>query len=145
MTQPVNEGSHVSYPSPVSDFHLIQDTSRLDTLMRRHSASKPGPGTLRLGGALANHPRRASWELDLNQHYHACGCDSGANGLLCGLVCGALISVFVLYQGSGLASLLYAPGLAVAGALLGKAAGLIGARVRLARTVREIRTALLTP
>jgi hypothetical protein len=139
MTYPLLPSPHE--PPAAAGLHLIHDASRLDAV----AARRAGPGTFRLAGVLASHPRRRAWEDGLNQHYRACGCDTGARGLLGGLACGALACCGAYVQGGGVASLLYVPGLGLAGALLGKITGLIGARVRLGRIIHEIRAELQSP
>lgn len=97
-------------------------------------------GALRLGGTMADHPKRAEWERELNRAYRACGCDTGAAGMIAGTFAGVVIAIAMVLLdrwtllGAACVAFLFA----FAGAAAGKLAGVLAARARLARVVREI-------
>jgi hypothetical protein len=51
-------------------------------------------GKIRLSGNMKNHPNKEYFEKELNKQYYSCGCDTGAIGLLIGLVLGLGYSVY---------------------------------------------------
>jgi hypothetical protein len=97
---------------------------------------------LRLGGTMADHPKRVEWERDLNRAYRACGCDTGAAGMIAGTFLGVALTIAMVLLDRW--TLLSAAGVvflfAFAGAAAGKFAGVVHARARLKRLVREIQT-----
>lgn len=120
---------------------VLQHSSELNALTTLPFLRTRGRGTLRLGGVMANLPEREMWERELNRNYYACGCDTGAKGLLIGLGVGLIVAAVSLramgaWQIAGVVL-----GAAIAGAILGKIAGLLRAQGRLNRVVREIEAA----
>jgi hypothetical protein len=85
---------------------------------------------------------REEWEATLNRNYLACGCSASSSGLLLGILAGPLLLVFRAFAGASPPSLLQSGGivvgLAVAGAVVGKLAGLIAANARLKAVVAII-------
>lgn len=101
-----------------------------------------GVGKIQLGGSIAQHPERARWEKELNRHYYACGCDTGAKGLLIGLIVGIIWAVYYYSRedwGIGAVAAV-ALSITIGGAIIGKVSGLILADRKLKQTVREIQT-----
>ncbi len=101
-----------------------------------------GIGKLRLGGNITEHPERTRWEKELNRHYHACGCDTGAKGLLISLLAGSTWAGYSYSQGSWGAG--FAAGVAlsitIGGAMIGKLSGLMRANRKLKQTISEIQS-----
>ena len=94
---------------------------------------------IRLGGVMAEHPQRASWERDLNKSYHACGCDTGAAGMLAGSILGVALAIaMIVFSQTWIAAIGVALGASFAGATTGKMIGVIAARRRLKGIVRGI-------
>lgn len=124
--------------------YLVEHSSQLNGLSTLPLARTPGLGTIRLGGVMARHPERERWERELNRSYHACGCDTGAKGLLLALVPGVAAGASGLsreaYTGLGAAGV--GLGFALAGAVLGKLVGLVRAQRRLSRVAAEIQGAV---
>lgn len=118
------------------------DPSQLNALSTIPFVRTSGVGRLRLGGDMVEHPERKRWESELNRYYFACGCDTGATGLILGLLAGIVWAAYSIIQGE--TGIGYAVGvvllIAIAGAVAGKLIGLIQANNRLNRTVTEIQT-----
>lgn len=117
---------------------VIEHSSQLRALRTFPLLRTPGLGVLRLGGEMARHENREKWQRELNRSYHACGCDTGAKGVLIGLLAGLIAAgldgaPWLSWQAAGV---VFGP--ALAGALIGKIIGLVRAQFRLTRTVREI-------
>jgi hypothetical protein len=77
----------------------------------------------------------------LNKHYHACGCDTGAKGLLTGLFGAGLYEAvqFVRDEASFGSAAFTILGTSVLGSLLGKYYGLVRANAKLKETVERIK------
>lgn len=117
---------------------LFEHSSQLNALRTFPLLRTPGLGLLRLGGEMARHENGEKWQRELNRSYHACGCDTGAKGLLLGLLAGLIAAAagsapWLSWPAAGLVF-----GTALAGAAIGKLIGLTRAQLRLTRTVREI-------
>lgn len=117
---------------------VIEHTSQLNALSTFPLLRQPSLGVLRLGGEMARHEKRETWQRDLNRNYHACGCDTGAKGLLIGFLVGLIfealsVAPWMSWQSAGIVV-----GSALAGALIGKIIGLARAQFRLKETIREI-------
>jgi hypothetical protein len=117
----------------------INHPSELNSLVVSRLLRKARRGPIRLSPEF-QHPQREQWEADLNRHYYACGCSSGAKGLLLmllvGLGLGAAGYTFeVLSFGQSVATPLVG---AVVGAAMGKLSGLAAARRRLTRAVHTV-------
>jgi hypothetical protein len=120
--------------------YIITDPAELNAISALPLKRTSGLGRIRLGGTLSEHPDRERWEKELNKGYFACGCDTGAKGLLIGLVVGLIWAGYSYANGDaslwGLAT--KAVGLALAGAVAGKLYGLLKAESRLRKTASEI-------
>ncbi len=117
---------------------VIEHSSQLHSLHVFPPLRAPGLGVLRLGGEMARHESRERWQRELNRSYHACGCDTGAKGLLIGLPAGLVAAAlsgapWLSWRAAGIAV-----GAMLAGAAIGKIVGLARAQIRLTRTAREI-------
>lgn len=123
--------------------HVLTHPSQLNALFTFPFGRMRGVGTLRLGGSVAEHPERGRWERQLNRDFYACGCDTGATGVMLGLLVGIVAAVYARFAGDwGTGSAVgLAFGTAVAGGVLGKLVGVSSARVRLRRTIAEIQGA----
>jgi hypothetical protein len=117
----------------------INHPSELNSLTAARLFRKPGRGKIRLSPDF-EHPEKEQWEAALNRYYYACGCSSGAKGLLLMLALGlgAGIAAYAL----GILPLKHAAALplaaAIAGAAIGKVSGLAAANRRLARVVHTV-------
>ena len=117
----------------------INHPSELNSLTTFRPFRKPGRGTITLSPEF-EHPEKQQWEADINRHYYACGCASGAKGLLAMLLLGVGISI-VAYVADvlSLRQLIAIPIVAaIAGAAIGKIAGLARAHSRLVRVVHTV-------
>lgn len=117
---------------------VIEHSSQLHALHTFPPLRTPGLGVLRLGGEMARHENREEWQRELNRSYHACGCATGAKGLLIGLLAGLFAAAVgtAPWLSSQAAGIVF--GSALAGAAIGKVIGLARAHIRLTRTIREI-------
>jgi hypothetical protein len=117
----------------------INHPSELNTLISSRFVRKRGRGTITLS-AKFDHPQKQQWEADINRYYYACGCASGAKGLLVMLVFGLGVSVVAyVLDALSLRQLIAIPIVAaVAGAAVGKVAGLVGAHRQLVRVVHTV-------
>jgi hypothetical protein len=121
--------------------HVVHDPSELGRLASLPLLRPAASSTIRLGGQMADHPERERWEREIDGALHACGCDTGATGLLFSLAAATVLAVLALASGAAwwmAAGLWLALGLA--GGLAGKLIGLRQARVRLRETIEEIRS-----
>lgn len=128
--------------------YLIDHPSQLRRLGRWMGPRPRGAAPVRLGGALAEHPKRQAWERQLHRELHACGCSAATVGLLLGLVVLAPLLAGGLLLGGrvGLAGAVgVGLGLAAGTAVLGRFVGKLAARRRLADLVREIELEWPTP
>jgi hypothetical protein len=118
---------------------LIEHPSELNALTAPRPFRKRGRGRIRLSPEL-DHPERETWEAAINRYYHACGCSSGAKGLLLMLVLGvaAAASAYGFDLLSVPQTIAIPLASAVAGAVFGKLAGLATARRRLIRVVHTV-------
>jgi len=118
--------------------HVIDHSSQLNALTVVPFLRPRVLGTVRLGGVMAEDPRREAWERDINRNFYACGCDTGAQGLLLGVLAGAAAAL-IGFRGAPwtvIAGVILAG--AIAGAAIGKVLGLVQAQRRLGRVVREV-------
>lgn len=128
--------------------YLIDHPSQLRRLGRWLGPRPHGAAAVRLGGALAEHPRRQAWERQLHRELHACGCSAATIGLLLGMmVLAPLVAGGLLLGGSiGLGGAIgLGLGIAAVTAVLGRFVGKQAARARLAVLVREIEREWPTP
>ncbi|MFY9608374.1 MAG: hypothetical protein WAU45_07130 [Blastocatellia bacterium] len=117
----------------------INHPSELNSLTTPRLFRKPGRGTIRLSPEF-QHLEKEQWEADINRYYYACGCSSGAKGLLVLLVLGLGVSVAAYFFGAlSLNQLVALPiATAILGAVIGKFSGLATARRRLTRVVHTV-------
>lgn len=117
----------------------INHPSELNSLTAFRPFRKPGRGTFTLSPEF-EHPEKQQWEADINRYYYACGCASGAKGLLIMLLFGVTASIVAyVFDALPLRQLIAIPFVtAIAGAAIGKIAGLAGARRRLIRVVHTV-------
>jgi len=120
--------------------YIINHPSQLNSLSVMPIMRTKALGSLRLGGNITTHPKKALWEAELNKYYYACGCDTGAVGLIIGLFCGGAFAIFKYYQqdwklGSAI-SAIFITTILLTG--LGKLFGLMKARQELQKTIRVI-------
>jgi hypothetical protein len=118
---------------------LINHPSELNRLTVMRFVRGTGRGTIQLSREF-EHTEKERWEADLNRYYYACGCASGAKGLLLMLVigCGVAITGYVLGTLS-LRQLIVIPiAAAIFGAVIGKIAGLLHAHRLLVRVVHTV-------
>lgn len=99
-----------------------------------------GMETLRLGGNISEHPERERWESELNGYYYACGCDTGATGLIISLLLGGAWAGYAFSKGilGGGVALGVAFLFAIGGAIVGKVFGQVRANEKLKQIIREI-------
>ncbi len=121
--------------------YIISHPSQLNSLSTLPLIRTMATGRIRLAGNLGDHPQRESFEQQLNKQYYACGCDTGARGLLLGIILGTGLSAYKYIAKDW--SLTYA--LIIAGAgivtttLLGKLYGLYTANRKLKTTIAEVK------
>lgn len=117
----------------------VTHPSELNSLTPFRLLRKPGRGTIRLAPEF-EHPEKQQWESDINRFYYACGCASGAKGLLVMLLVGLAVSITSYVVGAlPIGKLVILPIVAaVAGAVIGKIAGLASAHRRLKRVVHTV-------
>lgn len=114
--------------------------SQLNTLSALPFLRTGSMGRLRLGGSLESHPNRQQWEVELNRHYHACGCQASAAALLVALMLSVLWAGYRVINAQmeldSAAWLVFM--FAIAGAVLGKLVGRIDANNKLKKTAKDI-------
>jgi hypothetical protein len=117
----------------------INHPSELNSLTTFRPLRKPGRGTIILSPQF-EHPEKRQWEADINRYYYSCGCASGAKGLLAMLLLGIGVSIAAyLVDTPSLRELIAIPIVAaIAGAAIGKIAGLASAHRRLVRVVHTV-------
>src|ERR1044071_4585378 len=117
----------------------INHPSELNSLTTFRLVRRAGRGTITLSPEF-EHPQKQQWEADINRYYYACGCASGASGLLLMLVFGLGVSVMgYLFDALSVRQLIAIPIIAAtAGAAIGKVAGLVRAHRRLVRVVHTV-------
>ena len=117
----------------------INHPSELNSLITFGLFRKPGRGTIRLSPAF-KHPEKERWEADVNRYYYACGCSTGAKGLLLMLLLGLGASVAsYVFDALSLKQMLALPiASAIVGAVIGKLSGLAAARRRLTRVIHTV-------
>lgn len=100
---------------------------------------RAGRGTITLSSE-SERPLKRHWEADINRYYYACGCASGARGLLQMLMLGVGVSVIAyLFDAVSVRQLIGIPIVAaIAGAGIGKITGLARAHRRLVRVVHTV-------
>lgn len=120
--------------------------SQLRPLSAWRFKRRPGLGKICLPESLA-HERRDFWQQEINRYYYACGCDTGAKGVVLCVLAAAAWCLWRWSQGSlDWSTALKALGLAsVGGALLGKTVGLAIAARRLELVKREVLAAWKLP
>jgi len=119
----------------------VNHPSELNSLTTSRLFRKPGRGIIRLSSEF-RHPEKDQWEAAINRYYYACGCSSGAKGLLVMLVLGLGVS-FTTYAFDALPlkQIVALPiAAAIFGAVIGKLSGLATARRRLTRVVHTVQT-----
>lgn len=118
---------------------IIKHPSMLNSLSTVSFFRTRGLGNLVLASDFV-HPEKENLEKDLNKYYYACGCDTGATGLLIFLVAGIAYSTFAVTSSdmSIINGVLYTLGITVAGAVLGKMSGLVSANFKLKKTIHTI-------
>jgi hypothetical protein len=121
---------------------MIVHPSQLVSLSVFPGRRTPGRGRIVIRDERLEAGVRQAWEQRLNRLYFACGCDRAALGLGAGVMAALVWSVVTSHgwpqaswRGFGLGA-----GFAIAGGLVGKTVGLIGAERRLRATVHEIRS-----
>jgi hypothetical protein len=117
----------------------INHPSELNDLAAYRLFRKPGRGTIRLSPEF-KHPEREQWESNINRYYYACGCSTGAKGLLGMLLLGIGVSIVAyFFDALSLKQLVALPiAAAIAGAVIGKLSGLATARRRLTRVIHTV-------
>lgn len=116
--------------------------SQLNAIYALPFYRKNGVETLLLEGTITNHPERVRWETELNRHYHACGCDTGAKGLVASALAGGAWAGYSCSKGicSTAVAITVAVLIAIVGAITGKIFGQMRADGRLKQTIREIQS-----
>jgi hypothetical protein len=117
----------------------INHPSELNTLTASRLFRKSGLGVIRLSSEF-RHPEKDQWEAAINRYYYACGCSSGAKGLLMMLALGLGASVAAYaFDALSLKQLVALPfASAIVGAVIGKVSGLTIAQRRLTRVVHTV-------
>lgn len=117
----------------------INHPSELNGLTALRLFRKRGRGLIRLSAEF-DHPEKEQWQAQINRYYYACGCSTGAKGLMMMLLLGIAYSgMAYLFRYASLRQVIVIPILAaVAGALIGKLIGLTAAHSRLVRVVHTI-------
>jgi hypothetical protein len=119
----------------------IQHPSQLNSLTSFSMFRGRGRGRISLSSTF-DHPNKKEWESQLNRNYYACGCDSGAKGLMIFLAAG--VTYVFLFKSAGeigiVKSIFMVIGISLLGAFLGKSMGLIYANRRLKRTINAIQS-----
>jgi uncharacterized membrane protein YeaQ/YmgE (transglycosylase-associated protein family) len=117
----------------------INHPSELNVLIVPRLVRKRGLGKITLSPTF-NHAEKQKWETDINRYYYACGCASGAKGLMFMLVLGLAGSViaYLLDFLSGRQLIVIPIVAAIVGAVVGKLVGLARARRRLIRVVHTV-------
>jgi len=117
----------------------VNHPSELNVLIVPRFVRKRGLGKITLS-ATFEHPEKQKWETDINRYYYACGCASGAKGLMFMLVLGLAASLAAyLLDALSLKQLIVLPIVAaISGAVVGKIAGLARAHRRLVRVVHTV-------
>lgn len=118
---------------------LIQHPSQLNALTSFPFLRTRGRGKISLPESI-QHPDKEKWEKDINKNYYACGCDTGAKGLMLFLVAGLIYSIYgnITTDISIITSVLQVVLFAVGGAIVGKVVGLWRADNRLKKTVHTV-------
>ncbi len=98
----------------------VNHPSELNSLTSTPLLRTARPGVIRLSPEF-EHPQKEQWEADINRHYRACGCSTGAKGLLLMLIVGTALGV-VAY-GAGILTFMAAGAVPVVGAILGSVIG----------------------
>jgi hypothetical protein len=119
--------------------YQIDHPSALNALTAPRPFRRRGRGQIRLSPEF-DHPERETWEASINRYYHACGCSSGAKGLLLMLLLG--VAAGAAAYALDIVSIRQAVAIpivsAIAGAVIGKLLGLADARRRLIRVVHTV-------
>lgn len=117
----------------------VNHPSELNSLIVPRVVRKRGLGKIILSPRF-DHPEKQKWETDINRYFYACGCASGAKGLMFMLVLGVIGSLTAYLFGSVSGKQLIAIPIvaAIIGAVVGKFVGLARARRRLIRVVHTV-------
>jgi hypothetical protein len=117
----------------------INHPSELNALTAPRPFRKPGRGAIRLSREFA-HPDKARWEAEINRQYYACGCSSGAKGLLLAFALGLGMSIGAHeLDALSLQQAIALPvGTSILGAVIGKLSALANARRRLIRVIHTV-------
>jgi hypothetical protein len=121
---------------------IISHPSELDALSVLPILRKPGQRRVTIAEHLIASPQREQLERELNRRLFACGCTAATFGVLLGAAAYAVWAYvaapdisLVAHAGRGLAAV-------VAGAVVGKIAGLFSAENRLKHAVADVRRAI---
>jgi uncharacterized membrane protein YeaQ/YmgE (transglycosylase-associated protein family) len=117
----------------------VNHPSELNVLIVPRFVRKRGLGKITLSPTF-EHPEKQKWETDINRYYYACGCASGAKGLIFMLalgLAGSIIAYLVDFL-SGRQLIVVPIVAAIVGAVVGKLVGLARARRRLIRVVHTV-------
>lgn len=126
---------------------VITHPSELAQLARWPGMRPRGTARVRIEADTVARERAEAWEKRLNRDYNACGCDTGAVGMLAGVV-GYVVWLSLQpggVTGRGWGALWLGLGVAAAATAAGKLVGLVAARLRIGRTIREIDSAWKAP
>jgi hypothetical protein len=117
----------------------INHPSELNSLITLRLFRKPGRGIIHLSPEF-KHLEKEQWETDINRYYYACGCSSGAKGLLIMLVLGLVFSITAyFFNALSFKQMLVLPiATAICGAVIGKFSGLATAHRRLTRVIHTV-------
>jgi hypothetical protein len=117
----------------------INHPSELNSLITSRLFRRPGRGKIGLSPEF-KHPEKEQWEANINRYYYACGCSTGAKGLLLMLTLGLAVGgAAYVFDGLSLKQMIALPiAAAVLGAVIGKLSGLAAARRRLTRVIHTI-------
>jgi hypothetical protein len=117
----------------------IAHPSELNSLTTWRLFRKPGKGAIHLSPEFL-HPNKVQWETDINRYYYACGCSSGAKGLLGMLTLGLIVGVSAfVFDALSLEQMIVFPlGSAIIGAIIGKFFGLMTAHQHLVHVIHIV-------
>jgi hypothetical protein len=133
---PTSNHNQISGRRPVT---TLTDPTQLHRLHVWRFARTRGLGRLKLPPEVPE-SHREQWENDLNRYYYACGCDTGAKGIVLAAVATVIYAWWQWSRGHislGRGALLVGIA-AVAGAIIGKLIGLAIADRKLKLLKREI-------
>jgi hypothetical protein len=119
---------------------IIEHPSDLNYLTAFGFLKRRGLGKIQLSSETFEHSQKEEFEENINKNYYACGCDTGAKGLILTLIGGILYSVWTYKYSDTTTTILVLNilGAAVTGAVLGKLYGKFQANLRLKETIKII-------